>query len=89
MFEEGRIFAEQSASGQWSTAEQQQHINMQELTAALFGLKAFCSEMKNLHVKLELDNTTGIVFINHMGIIGGIDNLHMNYGIGAECTIFG
>ena len=34
---------------------------------ALFGLKAFCSEMQNIHVKLELDNTSAIAYINHMG----------------------
>lgn len=56
-----------STGGRWSSVEQQQHINVLELRAALFGLKAFCSEMQNIHVKLELDNTSAIAYINHMG----------------------
>ena len=63
----GAALSGQSTGGRWSTPEQQQHINVLELKAALFGLQAFCSEMTGVHVKLELDNTTAIAYINHMG----------------------
>ena len=68
----GAALSGQSTGGRWSSVEQQQHINVLELRAALFGLKAFCSEMQNIHVKLELDNTSAIAYINH---IGGVPNL--------------
>ena len=67
----GAALSGQSTGGRWSTVEQQQHINVLELRAALFGLKAFCPEMHNTNVKLELDNTTAIAYINHMGGGGG------------------
>ena len=60
----GAALSGQSTGGRWSSVEQ--HINVLELRAALFGLKAFCSEMQNIHVKLELDNTSAIAYINHM-----------------------
>ena len=44
---------------------------MLELKAALFGLKAFCSHMDNIYIKLELDNTSAIAYINNMGGGGG------------------
>ena len=64
----GAALSGQSTGGRWSSVEQQQHINVLELRAALFGLEAFCSEMQNIHVKLELDNTSAIAYINHTGV---------------------
>ena len=61
----GAALLGQSTAGRWSIVEQQ-HINVLELRAAVFGLKAFCSEMQNIHVKLEIDNTTAIAYITHM-----------------------
>ena len=64
----GAALSGQSTGGRWSSVEQQQHINGLELRAALFGLKAFCSEMQNIHVKLQLDNTSAIAYINYRGV---------------------
>lgn len=37
------------------------------MLAAFFGLQAFCHDMHNKHVKLSIDNTTAVAYINHMG----------------------
>jgi hypothetical protein len=55
------------AGGQWSIAEATYHINYLETTAAFFALQAFCKQMSNIHVRLELDNTTAVSYINNMG----------------------
>lgn len=43
------------------------HINILELQAALFGLKSFVEGYKNVYVQLQLDNTTAVAYVNHMG----------------------
>ena len=53
--------------GRWTREESVLHINVLELIAAFFGLKCFCSEMKNQHIRLLLDNSTAVSYINAMG----------------------
>ena len=53
--------------GRWTTNEAQEHINYLELMAAFFGLKCLCSEMHNTHIRIELDNSTAVCYINEMG----------------------
>ena len=53
--------------GRWTREESVLHINVLELTAAFFGLECFCSEMKNQHIRLLLDNSTAVSYINAMG----------------------
>ncbi len=60
--------------GSWSHKEAKNHINFKELQAAFFVLKCFCQNLSNVHVKLEIDNTTAISYINKMG--GKFDHLH-------------
>jgi hypothetical protein len=43
------------------------HINCLETTAGFFALQAFFKRMSNIHVGLELDNTTVVTYINKMG----------------------
>jgi ribonuclease HI len=82
----GADLSGQSTGGRWSAVEQQQqHINVLELRAALFGLKAFCPEMHNTHVKLELDNTTAIAYINHMGGSKSEELNQIAYELGDWC----
>ena len=57
--------------GRWN-AEEAEHakrneINYLELLAAFMGLRTYCSAKSNLHVKMLLDNTTAIAYINNMG----------------------
>ena len=57
--------------GRWNAAEMaivaDHGINYLELWAAFMGLWAFCSDKTSIHVKLLLDNTTAIAYINNMG----------------------
>jgi hypothetical protein len=43
------------------------HINCLETTAGFFALQAFFKHMSNIHVGLELDNTTVVTYVNKMG----------------------
>ena len=38
-----------------------------EILAAFYGLKALCNKASNLHVRLQIDNTTAVSYINNMG----------------------
>ena len=55
------------AGGQWTKEEATHHINYLETTAAFFALEAFCKKCSDIHVRLELDNTTAVTYINNMG----------------------
>ena len=56
-----------ATGGQWSTTEDLAHINVKELLAAFFTLKCFCSQLSNVHVQLQIDNTTAVAYINNQG----------------------
>ena len=57
----------QSTGGRWTLEEKKAHINKLELKAGMLGLQTFCSGIYNVHVKIYLDNTTAVAYINHMG----------------------
>ena len=57
----------QSANGQWSLLEAHSHINYLELLAALYALQAFVPNLRDVHVRLKLDNSTAVAYINKMG----------------------
>ncbi len=61
----GAVFQGQAAAGQWLPAED--HINYLERSAVLLGLQAFCTELSNTHICLQIDNTTAAAYINNMG----------------------
>ena len=56
----------QSANGQWSILEAHNHINHLELLAALYALQAFVPNRRDVHVRLKLDNSTTVDYINKM-----------------------
>ena len=56
-----------STGGQWNLEEKREHINVLQLKAALLGIRTFCTECDSTHVKVHMDNTTAIAYINHMG----------------------
>ncbi|XP_068712820.1 uncharacterized protein [Montipora foliosa] len=45
----------------------QTHINYLELLAALYALQAFVPNLRDVHVRLKLDNSTAVAYINKMG----------------------
>ena len=53
--------------GLWSQSERLLHINCLELLAGRFALKSFLRNKRNIHVKLMMDNTTAVSYINKMG----------------------
>ena len=53
--------------GTWTREESSLHINCKELLAASFAVKAFTKELQNVHVLIQIDNTTTIAYINKMG----------------------
>ena len=53
--------------GHWLPVESQFHINYLELLAAFFSLKCFEDKIWGKHVRLMLDNTNAISWINKMG----------------------
>lgn len=63
----GAVFGEKRVGGRWLSSEAKLHINVLELKAAFFALKCFCTDMKNQHVRISIDNTTAVSYINNMG----------------------
>ncbi|XP_032904474.1 uncharacterized protein LOC116990664 [Amblyraja radiata] len=65
-----------SCGGRWNVHEalilQVHGINYLELLGAVYGLKAYCSTMHDLHVQLQFDNTTAVAYVNHMGGIKSV-----------------
>ena len=57
--------------GRWNntktTCAAENEINYLEMSAAFMGLRAYCADRSNIHVKLNFDNTTAIAYINQMG----------------------
>ena len=63
----GAVFGTQKTGGRWTPSEAEYLINVLELVAAFFALQCFCSQMANRHIKIQIDNTTAIAYINNMG----------------------
>jgi len=63
----GAVIKEISTEGQFTILEREQHINVLELKAALFGLQALCHNVYNTHILLKVDNTSAVAAINKMG----------------------
>ncbi|XP_071951900.1 uncharacterized protein [Antedon mediterranea] len=57
--------------GRWGPVDIDQdsifNINQLELKAAFLMLQSFCNSKRDIHVRLKLDNTTAIAYINNMG----------------------
>ena len=57
--------------GRWNAHELERaannEINYLEMLAAGLGLKSFCSDIRETHILLRLDNTTAVTYLNNMG----------------------
>lgn len=51
----------------WSTIGSDKHINYLKLLAAFHGLQSFVSNHNSIHIRLALDNSTAVAYINNMG----------------------
>ena len=56
-----------TTGGLWSENERSHHINLLELRGGVFAVKTFTNGMSNIHVRVKMDNTTAIAYLNHMG----------------------
>ena len=57
----------QATGGHWSPDEAKMHINYLELKAAWFTIRTFIKDKQNIHVRLNVDNTTALAYITKMG----------------------
>ena len=53
--------------GHFALEETNIHINIQELKAALLGLKSLCFDTFNTNILVKIDNTSAVARINKMG----------------------
>ena len=65
-YREGPVNA-QRFNGLWSMQESKLQINLLELRAAEFAVKALSRERLNLHIHLKMDNVSALTHINKMG----------------------
>jgi hypothetical protein len=56
-----------SIGGRWTEKEADNHINYLETLAIYYALKAFCKDMRNVHIRIQTDNTCAMSYINAMG----------------------
>ena len=73
----GVSMAGSKTRGLFSSEESQHHINILELKAALFGLKALCNNFHNIHILIQIDNTSTVAAINKMGSTRSINMDHV------------
>ena len=57
--------------GRWPPGEEISHINVLELYASKLVLQSLAKSFNNGHIKILLDNTTAISYLNRMGGGGG------------------
>ncbi|XP_065177381.1 uncharacterized protein LOC135808157 [Sycon ciliatum] len=57
----------QMDGGPWRMEEMDYHINWKELKAAHLGLQMFFSSSHDCTIRLEMDNTTAVAYVNHQG----------------------
>ena len=63
----GAICDKAESGGNWALSEQKYHINIKEMLAVLFGLKCFASEVSNISIQLNIDNTSVVSVLKNMG----------------------
>ena len=63
----GALAEDIPTGGLWSPQERCLHINVLELMAGAFAVKAFSKARKNFHIRLKMDNTSAVAYLNHMG----------------------
>ncbi|XP_077989926.1 uncharacterized protein LOC144444386 [Glandiceps talaboti] len=63
----GACRSHKSTGGRWTLEESRHHINYLEILAALYALQSLCSKEQNIHIQLQMDNTTAVAYVNAMG----------------------
>ena len=60
----GAAFKQDSTGGHWSERESKIHINLLEMTAAIFALKIYAKQFFDTSIHLKVDNTATLAWIN-------------------------
>ena len=60
----GAVMESNSTRGLFSASEVKEHINVLELKAILFGLKALAKSLTKIHIEVLTDNSTAVACIN-------------------------
>ncbi|XP_053406385.1 uncharacterized protein LOC123525594 [Mercenaria mercenaria] len=55
------------SGGRWTKNESQKHINVLELLAIYYTIKAVADKILGKHIKILLDSSTAVCYINNMG----------------------
>ena len=63
----GAVLGVSFTNGSFTLEETELHINVLELRAIYFGLQSLCSNIRNTHLKVLIDNTTAVHSVNYMG----------------------
>ena len=71
--------------GRWNIQESQDHINILELKAAFFALKAFMKDQNNKVICLKIDNSTAVAYLNNKGGTHSHQLLHLTLEIWKWC----
>ena len=63
----GAVRDGEKTGGRWTASEAEDHINHLELKAVLFGLHSLCTDVTDTHIKVLVDNSTAVCYINEQG----------------------
>ena len=77
--------------GMWCEKEKVLHINFLELQAALLGIQSLCHKLRHCHLRIKLDNTTAVAYINNMGgtLSVACNAITKRYCYGVKLGVFG
>ena len=74
-----------TSGGRWILSEAGFCINYLELLAMFHALRAFCVDMRDVHVSIQSDSTSAIAYLNHMGGIGSVEMDQLAFEIWQWC----
>ena len=63
----GAVMKNEVTHGMLGDEEKTEDINVLELKTAMLGVLSFCRNLHDCHIRIELDNTTAVSYINNMG----------------------
>ena len=81
----GAVCGLQSTQGQWTKQEASLHINVLEMKAADFGIRAFTKNQNNIHVHLKSDNRTTVAYVMKMGGTVSLDLVQLTKDLWEYC----
>jgi len=63
----GGTYGTLATGGHWNDDEQHYHVNELELLAALYTIQSFSKTLQNCHVRIMVDNSCTVAYIQNMG----------------------